>query len=58
MLRKDIDKQYNLTDQCANMQVYNMCIPGETALRMQKRFEHELLMRIDPSESNLVLLAV
>lgn len=58
LLRKDIDQEYNLWNDCANIQVYNLCIPWETALRMQTRFEQELLMRIDTSERNLVLLAI
>lgn len=57
-LRKNIDHKYNLWDACSNTQVYNLCIPWETALRMQTRFEQELKMRIDSSEKNLVLLAI
>lgn len=45
-LRKRVDETYNLGEQCFNAQVYNCCIPGETALRLQQRFQQELAMRV------------
>lgn len=44
-LRKRVDEKYNFWAVCHNAQVYNCCIPGETALRMQQRFEDELSMK-------------
>ena len=48
-LRQRVDHTYNLGEICQNAQVYNLSIPGETVLRMQKRFHTELDMRVvDP----------
>lgn len=44
-LRKRVDETYNFGEQCSNAQVYNCCIPGETALRMQQRFAQEADMK-------------
>lgn len=57
-LRKYIDQKYNL-DKGGNALVYNLGIPGEVAIRMSKRVEDELAVRItDPGDKPLILFAV
>jgi lysophospholipase L1-like esterase len=60
-LRKRVDHTYNLGETCQNAQVYNLSIPGETALRMQKRFRAEVEARVvhpDPGLKISVIFAL
>lgn len=60
-LRERIDQSHNLGDTCQNAQVYNLSIPGETALRISKRFKSELAMRVvdpNPETKVYVILAL
>jgi len=57
-VRKYIDGKYNLKDR-KNLQVYNLGIPGEVAIRMVKRVESELSSRlVDPEDEILVIFAI
>lgn len=56
-LRRIIDSDYNI-GKGGNLLVYNMGIPGEVATRMLRRVQSELFERIDPQETNVVLIAI
>ena len=56
-LRKYVDETFNLGKK-GNVQVYNLGIPGELAIRMKNRFEMELSQRIDSDTKGLVIIAI
>ena len=60
-LRKRVDEKYNFWAVCENAQVYNLSIPGETAVRMVKRFKAEIEMRLvdpNPETKIYVIMAI
>ena len=57
-VRRYIDEKYNIKDR-ANLQVCNLGIPGEVAVRMVDRVEEELAFRhVDPEDDILVIFAI
>ena len=57
-VRKFIDEKYNIKDR-TNLQVYNLGIPGEVAIRMVKRVDLELSSRlVDTEDEILVIFAI
>ena len=57
-VRKYIDEKYNIKDR-VNLQVYNLGIPGEVAIRLVERVESELSSRlVDPEDEVLVIFAI
>ena len=55
-LRKYIDENLNIAKN-KNIQVFNLGIPSELVINTAKRFEKELLSRINTNEQNLVIIA-
>ncbi len=60
-LRMRIDTEHNIPKQ-ENIQVYNLWIPWELSITMLKRFENELIRRIEvkewKQEKSIVIIAV
>ena len=56
-LRKFIDETYNIGKN-GNLLVYNLGIPSELAIGLEKRFTNELDSRINPEEKCLVVFAI
>lgn len=54
-LRKYIDKKYNI-EKRENFLVYNFGIPSELAIDLARRFEGELVSRMDKNDRNLVII--
>jgi|SRR3989338_7460135 len=58
-LRMHVDKKYNMHD-AANIQVYNLGIPGETSSHLAERIDKELSLRDlqDSKGNNVVIIAI
>lgn len=56
-LREYIDKNYNLGKN-GNFLVYNLGVPGELMIGLEKRFINELDSRVKPEEKRLVVFAI